>query len=154
MSNQKILLKSVRLNASLGWEWTMLTYSVCVLVYVFFASNTNRSNPLSYNKNPLKNFVRFILRNYIFIVIDDLFQKEGGQTFFRSGVDLLKRQNIFGRDHTNQQISLIFKKKIFKNAILWICTFFFSLHILLYNAVQPTLFLCSLKKKKSFFYSH
>lgn len=96
----------------------MLTHSVCVLVYVFFASNTNRSNPLSYNKNPLKNFVRFILRNYIFIVIDDLFQKEGGQTFFRSGMDLLKRQNIFGRDHTNQQISLIFKKKIFKNAIL------------------------------------
>lgn len=154
MSNQKILLKSVRLNASLGWEWTMLTHSVCVLVYVFFASNTNRSNPLSYNKNPLKNFVRFILRNYIFIVIDDLFQKEGGQTFFRSGVDLLNRQNIFGRDHTNQQISLIFKKKIFKNAILWICTFFFSLYILLYNAVQPTLFPCSLKKKKSFFYSH
>lgn len=35
MSNQKMLLKSVRLNALLGWEWTMLTYSVCVLVYVF-----------------------------------------------------------------------------------------------------------------------
>lgn len=121
----------------------MLTHSVCVLVYVFFASN----------KNPLKNFVRFILRNYIFIVIDDLFQKEGGQTFFRSGMDLLKRQNIFGRDHTNQQISLIFKKKSLR---MQYCEFvpFFSLYILLYNAVQPTIFLCSLKKKKSFFYSH
>lgn len=42
-----------------------------------FASNKNRSNLLSYNKNPLNNFVFYCL---LFIVIDDLFLKEGGQT--------------------------------------------------------------------------